>query len=77
MASVKKGVKYMVIISSKTNFLFDTSVMGRHINRKANQFAYLYGHKYVKMISSQIKINKLDYSFWTYLFRKKCMNVST
>ena len=72
MASVKKGMKYMVIISSKTNFLFDTS----H-NRKANPLAYLYGHKCVKMFSSQIKNNKLDYSFRTNLCRKKYMNVST
>ena len=30
----------------------------------------------LECLAVKIKNNKLHYPFWTYLFRKKCMNVS-
>ena len=55
MASVKKGVKYMVIILSNTNFFLTIPIVESY--KKESQLTCLfYGHKYhVKMFSSQIK----------------------
>ena len=56
MASVKKGVKYMVIISSQS-FLMTFPLIESYLNRKVNQLAYFYGHKHVSSFKFIYSLN--------------------